>query len=250
MVKRDEILKFLNKELNVKKIKDSSRNGLQIKGEKEVRKIGFAVDACIETFEKAKKKDCDMIIVHHGLKWVPQKYREITRLREDYLKRNKISLYAAHLPLDLHKKYGNNIELCKILKLSNIKKFGKYHGIYIGFKGEFKSKVSMKEIARILDKKINAHSHIYSFKEKKIKSIGIISGGGSDAIEDAVNEKLDCFLTGEVNLASYKRAKDFKQNMIVCGHYATETLGVKALMPLLSRKFKVKTVFIDVPIRL
>jgi putative NIF3 family GTP cyclohydrolase 1 type 2 len=35
--------------------------------------------------------------------------------------------------------------------------------------------------------------------------------------------------------------------MIVAGHYATETLGVKALMPVLSKRFKVQTIFIDNP---
>ena len=48
-----------------------------------------------------------------------------------------------------------------------------------------------------------------------------------------------------MNLNDYNRAKDFGLNMIVSGHYATEILGVKALMELLDKIFDVKTVFID-----
>ena len=50
------ITSFLNKTLRVGKIKDASLNGLQVRSRKsgEIRKVGFAVDACISTFEKAK----------------------------------------------------------------------------------------------------------------------------------------------------------------------------------------------------
>jgi len=34
---------------------------------------------------------------------------------------------------------------------------------------------------------------------------------------------------------------------VYCGHYETETVGVKALGGLLEKKFDVKTVFLDVP---
>jgi putative NIF3 family GTP cyclohydrolase 1 type 2 len=34
-------------------------------------------------------------------------------------------------------------------------------------------------------------------------------------------------------------------NTIAAGHYATETVGVKALMPLVREAFGVETVFID-----
>ena len=35
--------------------------------------------------------------------------------------------------------------------------------------------------------------------------------------------------------------------MITAGHYKTETVGVKALAPLIEKKFKLKTIFIDNP---
>ncbi len=244
----DKIVRFLNKELRIKKIKDSSRNGLQVRGKKQVKKVGFAVDACLSTFERAKKAKVDLLIVHHGLKWKGQKYRELTKKRENFLKKNKISLYGVHLPLDAHHKYGNNIQLCKILNLTKIKKFGAYHGIKIGYKGEFKKLTTINKITKILNKKLKTKSRSYSFGEKQIKSIGIVSGGGSDAIEDSIKEKLDCFLVGEMPWDAYHRTKDYKLNTIVSGHYETETVGVKALMPLLKQKFNIQTIFIDNPI--
>ena len=115
MVKVATITRFLNKELQTKKISDVSRNGLQVKSTKSVKKIGFAVDACLEVFQKAKKAKCDMLIVHHGLFW--KKYKDVNGIRANrvkYLKKNKISLYANHLPLDRHRKYGNNIKVGQV----------------------------------------------------------------------------------------------------------------------------------------
>lgn len=246
MAKRDEIIKFLNKELNVKKIKDSSKNGLQFKGVSDVKKIGFAVDACMETFECAKQQNCDMVIVHHGLIWKKNDLpKKILENRLNYLKKNKLSLYACHLPLDLSLKYGNALEIAKILNLKKIKPFGEYHGINVGVKGEFTKNTDINNIVKIIDNKLNTKS-VFSEKNKSIKTIGIVTGGGISCLGEAENKKLDCFLTGEEFHSTYHTIKESKINVILSGHYATETLGVKALMPLLSKKFKIETVFIDV----
>ena len=48
----NKIVRFLNKELNVRNINDSSRNGLQVRSAEKINKIGFAVDACLSTFKR------------------------------------------------------------------------------------------------------------------------------------------------------------------------------------------------------
>ena len=239
------IVRFLNQILNTRSISDTSRNGLQVKGVKGIRKIGFAVDACLSTFQKAKKLGVDLLIVHHGLYWKGQRDKTgVVRDRVRFLKKNKMSLYASHLPLDLHEKYGNNIELARLLDLREIKKFGKYHGMAIGFQGRFFKAVSLRSVARKLDKKIGSKSLLFLFGRKKIRTIGIVSGGGASALVEAYKKRLDCFITGEAPHHVYHEAKDRRQNVILAGHYETETVGVKALMPLLRKKFGVKTVFV------
>ena len=245
MAKLSSVKRFLDKELNVKKIKDSSKNGLQVKCKLEVKKIGFAVDGCLSTFEKAKKAKVDLLIVHHGIKWKGQKYPKLAKKRENFLKKNNISLYGAHLPLDAHAKYGNNIGLASILGLKNIKKFGRYSGQKVGYKGELKNKVNINQISKILNKKLETKCSVYPLGNNQIKKIAIVSGGGSSSLEEAKRENQDCFLIGEIDLGSYNRAKDYKINLITGGHYATETLGVKALMEPLKEKFNIQTIFIE-----
>ncbi len=248
MASLNSIVRFLNKELKVKSVPDDSKNGLQIRCKKEVKRVGFAVDACISTFEKAKKKKVDLLIVHHGLLWDGKSdHPVLKKKRIDFLKKNKISMYGCHLPLDKHEKYGNNIQLAKILGLEKVKKFGVYHGSYIGYQGVFPKNIEIGKITSKLNKELKTRCKVLRNNKNRIKSIGIVSGGGRGAIGEAAKKKLDCFLTGEVPHSAVNDAKDNKLNVILGGHYATETVGVKALMPVLKEKFKIETVFIDNP---
>ena len=59
--------------------------------------------------------------------------------------------------------------------------------------------------------------------------------------------KVDCFLTGEVKHDKNRLADEGKLNLIASGHYKTETVGVKALMEYIQKRYDVKCVFIDSP---
>jgi len=248
MAKLNTIVKYLDKELQVNKIKESRKNGLEFRAKKrDVKKIGFAVDGCMEAIKKAIALNCDMLVVHHGIKWIPDKYPTITKPRLAFLKKDNLSVYGVHLPLDAHHKYGNNRILCNLLGLNKIKKFGRYHGFYIGYSGQFAKAKPLGAVVRMINNKLKTKSLVLPFGKKKVKTVGIVSGGGVSGLPEAVKKKLDLFITGEIPHGTYQRSKEWKINVVAAGHYATETWGVRALMPLLEKKFGVKTVFIDFP---
>ena len=248
MASLNSIVRFLNAELRVRDIPDTSRNGLQVRVPKEIRKVGFAVDASLTTFEKAAKAGCDMVVVHHGIKWKGLRDKTgLQRKRIAFLRRRRINLYAAHLPLDLHPEYGNNIELARLLGLTGIEKFGRYKGRALGYKGRLSTPRTVGWVAGQLNRRIKADCKVLRFGKPAIRTVGIVSGGGSDAIGEAYKDRLDCFVTGEAPHHIYHEAKDLKKNVIIAGHYATETTGVRALMPLIGERFGVKVQFIDVP---
>ncbi len=241
------ISRFLNSTLRVRSIKDASVNGLQVRSRKagEIRKVGFAVDGCLSTFEKAKKLGVELLVVHHGISWRPRKDRALEMSRAAYLRKNNIALYAAHLPLDLHEEYGNNMQLCRLLGVWDPKKFGKYHGIKIGYAGSFNRVVRLDALASVLNRELDTQCRIFPFGSRHLRSIGIISGGGGSLLKEACTSGLDCFLVGEIDLAVYNAAKEYGMNLIVAGHYATETVGVKALLPLIRESFGVDTIFVS-----
>jgi dinuclear metal center YbgI/SA1388 family protein len=241
------VVSFLDEELRIGKIRDASLNGLQVRARTRgaLERIGFAVDACMSTFEQAHKLGVNLIVVHHGIKWRPQQDRSLVRKREAYLKKNNLALYAAHLPLDLHKEYGNNMQLSRLLGLKDPRAFGKYHGIKIGYAGTLERAASVDDLARILKKQLRTTCRVFRFGKGRIHTVGIVSGGGGSLLKDAVQERLDCFVVGEIDLATYNAAKEYGISLIAAGHYATETVGVKALMRLVGDVFGIETVFID-----
>ncbi|MBS3120066.1 Nif3-like dinuclear metal center hexameric protein [Candidatus Woesearchaeota archaeon] len=249
MVAPLEVAEFLNKELNVAGTADSSNNGLQVDADTEVEGVAFAVDAALEVFRQARKAGAGMVVVHHGISW-KDSLKYITGInfkRLEFLIKNNMALYAAHLPLDMHPRLGNNARLASLLGLRKLKKFGYLEGAPIGFSGELNNPNSVTQIAERLGRALNARPKIYAFGNKKIKTVGIVSGNSNFAIEEAAAMGIDCFVSGEPRHGSYHDIKEHGLNVIYAGHYATETLGVRALMPSIRKKFRVKTVFIDSP---
>jgi dinuclear metal center YbgI/SA1388 family protein len=245
---REKIVAYLDAFLGIEKIKDSSCNGLQVQGVKTVKRIGLAVDACMAAYKKAVAKKCEMLVVHHGLIWnglTSIKGVEYKQIR--YLINYGLNLYAAHLPLDMHAEVGNNIMLAKALKLSSVNPFGNYKDSLIGYEGVLPAATSLDEIGRACKKIIGGEFSTLPFGKEKCRTVAIVSGGGSDAIPEAVDKGLDCFITGEPDHWNHHAALEAGINVLYLGHYHSEKPGVMAVGKKLEKEFDVETVFVDVP---
>jgi dinuclear metal center YbgI/SA1388 family protein len=247
MPKLKEIVRFLNKYLEIDKINDRSWNGLQVEGKPEVKKIAFSVTAGVDVFEKCKKENSDMVIVHHGIFWKESNpsVRGWYKDRILSLLKSNISLYTCHLPLDKHSIVGNNVQLLKLLGAKIKEKMGMYGRDYVGCIGE-RRPASLKSIVNILNKKLNTKCIVLNYGKEKVRRIGVVSGGAPYDVFEAIEKNVDLYITGDPADIT-EAVKDAKINVIFAGHYATETVGVKALAKVLEKKFKVKTVFVDAP---
>lgn len=245
-MRREELSNYLDNYLRIDEFKDDCPNGLQVEGTAEVNKIYTAVSASVELFEIAEKNKADTIIVHHGLIWYFERplykggYRERIRL----LLENNINLYGFHLPLDAHEEIGNNAQLCRKLKVENMRPFGDIKGQYIGMKGEISKKAKQNffdEIKQIVDRE----PLVFGYGPDQIEKVGVISGGAQKYLNQAVSAGLDVYLTGEVSEHIMHYAKEEKIHFVSAGHYATEKFGIIALGELLKTKFDVEITFID-----
>ena len=244
MVKRKDIAAFLDEFLKIEEVEDKYLvNGLIFEGKDEVKKVAFAVDSSVEVIEAARKEKADMIIVHHGFlsKISPFPITHHVKKMVKILVESDISLYGAHIPLDVHEKVGNNIELCRMFGVSVKGKFTD------GYWGELKEETGLKDLVKDIEKRLDTRCRVFGFGKKKIKSVAFVSGGAQYDVLDALRKDIDCFVTGESSHSTYFIAKDAGANMIAAGHYATETLGVRALSKVVAKEFGVDTVFIDAP---
>lgn len=246
-MKLDEVVSFLDRELDIAAFSDVSNNGLQVANPGTVSRVCCGVDASLEFFEAAAAKGADMVVVHHGMSW-GDSLKRVTGLNYrlvSFLVRHDIALYACHLPLDAHPSLGNNARLAALLGLRDIAPFGTYHGQKIGFKGVFPEALPYPAVRDLVASSISPNLAEMKFGSEMVRSVGIVSGGASDMVEEAAAEGLDLFLSGEASLVGYNLARHLSINAIGAGHYATERFGVEAVGGLLAKTFGIPAELID-----
>lgn len=228
---------------------DPSVNGIQVDNDgADVKLAAFAVDACLETVERAIQAGAGLLFVHHGLFWGRSEpirgrhYRIVKRLLE-----GNLALYASHLPVDAHAECGNNAGLAARLGLENLEPFGAWHGAALGFRGSFPIPESLDTLLARLFPDGKKPLHVLPFGPDKIRTLGVVSGGAADEMEQAVGLGLDCYITGEIGHQQYHSALENRITVVAGGHYQTETVGPRLVAERLARETGMETIFIDVP---
>jgi len=245
-----EIASFLESTLEHNRYSDLAINGLQLhSGEVEVSRVAVAVDSGLSIVEQAVASKAQLLVVHHGLFW--GKIEPLVGALADKVKlllNGNCSLFASHLPLDGHLQYGNAAQMAALLGLEQVEGFFEFEGCSVGVQGRTKKPLTIDQIKEILSPHLgDDFSLALPFGVKQISSIGIVTGSGSAALASARLGDLDLLISGEPKQECYHTAKELGINALFLGHYATETVGVRAIAKLLESKFKVETIFIDEP---
>lgn len=229
--------------------RDASSNGLQVSRKNEqIRKAAFAVDASLQSFHRAAETGADILVVHHGLFWgrvQPLTGSHYERIR--FLMENDLALYAIHLPLDAHPEVGNNYGMASRLGLKDVEPFGEYKGAKIGCKGRLTEPQSLDRIAQTLVGGREKALEILRFGPAEVTTIGLVSGGAPQELTQAIDERLDLYVTGDASHQAYHTAMEAGINVIFGGHYATETWGVRLLAERLKKDTGLETLFLDLP---
>jgi dinuclear metal center YbgI/SA1388 family protein len=245
-----DFVSYLNEYLRIDQVPDApdALNGLQVEGTSDIRRVAVAVDACLATIAGAALWGADLMIVHHGLFWggrmpiTGAQYRRFSALV-----RHRIGVYSAHLPLDVHPEVGNNATLAKALDLSVSGTFGMHQGVHVGVYGpmEIDRDELIEKVKHVLD--VSIPLRVLEHGLWQTSRVGIVTGGGGTFVKEAAQAGIDTFITGEGPHYTALDAEEYGMNVIHAGHYATETLGVKALATHLEAQFGLETQFIDHP---
>ena len=228
---------------------DSSLNGLQVDNDgSEIQKIVFSVDACMEVFRQAVETKAGMVFVHHGLFWgAPLRLEGGHRERIKFLLDHNISLYAVHLPLDQHPEFGNNTVLAGLLGIQNREPFGSYHGRKIGYKGTLSKSLTVEEAVKRISFVNRPPLNVFPFGKEVNSTCAVISGGAGFEASQALEEKVDLYVTGESSHGVYHSAMEGRLNIIAGGHYSTEVWGVRRMMEECANQLGIDSEFIDIP---
>lgn len=244
MTDRTTLHAALDALLQPDRFKDYCPNGLQVEGQREVRKIVSGVTASLALIEAAIAAGADTLLVHHGLFWRGYDGRVTGWMRQRLapLLAHNINLFAYHLPLDAHPELGNNAQLGKQLGLQEVGRFGEQQLGWVGAQ----TFDSAQALARRAEAVLGRSVVLVPGRPGAIKRIGWCSGGAQGYFEDAIAAGVDAFLTGEISEPQAHLARECGVAYLACGHHATERYGAPALAAHVAAQLGLEHVFIDI----
>jgi dinuclear metal center YbgI/SA1388 family protein len=230
---------------------DASANGLQVgRADAAVEHVAVAVDAAVETIERAVALGADLLLTHHGISWggiervTGRSYHRIAPLVE-----NDLGLYTAHLPLDGHQQLGNAAGIAELLGLVDREPFGSVGPEYVGQQGRLQTATTATDLRGRLQSELDTGGRpvqLLDFGPEEIEDVAILTGSGVDWLDEAVESGADVLVTGEGKQKAYHEAREAGIHVVLAGHYATETFGVRSLQDLLA-DWGLATSYIDCP---
>ncbi|PSP55120.1 Nif3-like dinuclear metal center hexameric protein [Halobacteriales archaeon QS_1_67_19] len=230
---------------------DASANGLQVGPDGgEVETVAFAVDAAEQTVTTAADRGADALMTHHGVSWggiervTGRAYGRIAPLIE-----NDVALYVSHLPLDAHPELGNAAGVADLLDLEDREPFGEMGPEHIGRRGRAPDPVPTDRLRETLEAELDHFGQgvrVLEFGPEEIEDVAIVTGSGADRLDEAAAKGVDALITGEGKQKVYHEAREAGLTVVLAGHYATETFGVRSLQAL-ADEWGLETTYIDAP---
>jgi dinuclear metal center YbgI/SA1388 family protein len=249
-----EIAGFLDQLLATSDVPDypGALNGLQLQHRGPVRKVAAAVDFSRRTIDAAIGADANFLILHHGMFWggnqriVGSFYERIRPLIE-----HDVAVYASHLPLDASLTVGNNALLARELGLEPTSRFGAYEGVSIGVAGDTRiDTATLVDRADRFARTVGGRARTSHIDEGRLtRRWAVVTGAGasSSEIREAERQGIDTLIVGEGPHHTTVDAPEAGLVIIYAGHYATETLGVRALARRVTDEFQIPSEFLLVP---
>ncbi len=202
--------------------------------EKEVKKIGFALDLTSETLKNAKELNVDLIVTHHPVIFKAQKSFIKGNLPYE-LAISGISAISAHTCFDCAKGGVNDV-LCEVLGITDVTEIPTDGCVVPMLRMGNIDCMPSCDFAKIVSEKLNTDCRVTVGKEK-IKKVAVCGGAGADFIDDAIKAGADCYVTGDCSHHNFIDAKEKGITLIAAGHFETENPSILRLMDLLATKY-------------
>lgn len=248
MAQRQQLLQALDDMLEPGRFRDAAPNGLQVEGAEQVGKILSGVTASLALIEAAVQRKAQALLVHHGLFWRGQDGRVTgwMKRRLALLLAHDISLFAYHLPLDAHPRWGNNAQLGQRLGLSLLGRFGEQDlgclgepALGAGFPG---AQALRSHVETMLGRPVL----MVGDSAGPIQRVAWCTGGAQSYFESAIAAGAQAFLTGEISEPQAHYARECGVVFLACGHHATERYGAPAVGAQVALQLGIEHEFVDI----
>jgi len=170
----------------------------------EVSKVMLCLTVTNEIIEQAKSLNCEMIVSHHPVFYVPCSW-------------SGIDIYSAHTNMD-KASGGTTDTIIKVLGLDKYKIDVEHEFLRIV---ELNEEIDVADFAKVLSKISPNLRYINNKKTKSLKRIAFCAGSGSEFIHEAKELGAESLVTGDLK---FHPALDSEIVVYDIGHFESEIL--------------------------
>ncbi len=194
----------------------------------EIKKIMLCLTVTDDIVKQAKEQNCQMIISHHPLFFVPFAWKDI-------------NIYSAHTNMD-RAEGGTTDKLIESIGLKKSCNIGDFTRLVI-----LNKEIDIKDFVNLLKKISPNLRYVNNSNNQKIKQIAFCAGSGSEFIQEAFGYGADALVTGDVK---FHTALESPILLFDLGHFESEIMVLNVFTEILNSdvdvvKAKEKSPFIQ-----
>ena len=187
----------------------------------EIKKVMLALTVTNDIVKQATEQECDMILSHHPLFFVPFEYK-------------CINIFSAHTNLD-RTQGGTTDTLIADLGYKSYTILNERETA-LPFLRYVDVKTTVKDFANILRKVSPNLRYVNNFGIEKLEKIAFCAGSGSEFIKEAHDNGADAFVTGDLK---FHTALESPIAIFDIGHFESEVLVLKVFENLLKNRVEI-----------
>ncbi len=221
--------------------------GLILDNAESITKVYTAVfpsEKVLERILDSNERDI-LLFTHHPMIWDlgldEGVFRNIPHEFLGQLRKQRVSYYAIHVPLDAIGPYSTGVSLAKALRIQPERYFFQYFGVEVGVIG----KTDLTRLSELGERVRTAVGHevkIWTYGSDIItdSQVAVVGGGGSepDIASCIADMGLNTFVTGvtrifesyEPSVRFHETCKTNEINVIAATHYSTEKFACIAMV--------------------
>lgn len=239
MTKLSDIVKVIEDMAPLDLQESYDNSGLQV-GDPDsgIGSVLVCLDVTEEVVEEARRRSCDLIVSHHPLLFHSLKCITGATMQQRCVRtaiRENISIYSAHTSLD-NAVGGVNWAIAARLGLDELSALKPLEGGACGVKGSFETPVKPADLLAMIAERFGVKCVRHSgVRSHPISTVAICGGAGAFLLEEAREQGIDCFITGEMHYHDWFDCGDVFT--LELGHYESEICTVDLLADRLSEAF-------------
>ncbi len=199
--------------------------------EQKVSGVVLALDCTAETLAYAGAVGANLVITHHPIIFDPLR-QVLSDSVVGMALQGGISVISAHTNLDLA---AGGVSDC-LAKALDLEVAGSFGEDGVGRIASCKEPLSPAEFAALVKKRLHTAVRYWA-GDRKISTVALVGGAGSDEALAACETHADAYLTGELKHNCFIDCAQSGMTFVEAGHYATERVVLPQLSALLAEEF-------------